>query len=73
MTERKIVIFGIVIFAEQIYRYLSIEGIKVISFTVEKDYCNKELLHDIPVIPYEELGKYYSKNNIEILVCIGYN
>ena len=68
-----IVVFGIGRFAEQIFRYLSIENIRVKAFTVEKAYCDKKMLHGLSVIPFEDLDNFYSKEDISILICVGYN
>ena len=71
-TDR-IVIFGIGAFADQIFRYLMMEGIHVTAFTVEKDFCELSSFHDLPVVPFEELDKTYAKDSFSILICVGYN
>ena len=73
LEKQNLIIFGIGYFADQIFRYLCLEGKTVEAFTVEKKYCDKKCFHDLPVIPFEELENHFSKNNISILVCIGYN
>lgn len=76
MTDRRtdgIIIFGAGFFADQIYRYLTKEGKFVSAFTVEKEYCTAKWFHDIQVIPFEELELHFSKENISILICVGYN
>lgn len=76
MTNRKTnktIIFGIGFFADQIFRYCMMEGIQVVAFTVEKEYYGAESFHGLPVIPFEDLEKTYSKDSFSILICVSYN
>ena len=72
-NTNRLIVFGIGYFADQIFRYLSYEGIHVTAFTVEKEFCNVKTFHGLPVIPFEELEKHYSKDEYRVLICIGYN
>jgi len=70
---QEIVIYGDSDFAEQVkYQLDSDERYKVISFTVDESKYVKDRFLDLPVIPFQLLGNYYKKDEINIFVAIGY-
>lgn len=69
---RNLIIFGNTPFAERLYYYISYEGVdKVIAFTQEADFITNDKLHELPVLPFDELPFYVDKN-FEIILGIGY-
>lgn len=69
---RNLVFFGNTPFAERLYYYISFEGVdKVIAFTQEADFITNGRLHELPVLPFDELPSYLDKN-FEIILGIGY-
>ena len=44
----------------------------VIAATVEKKFKDTEYFEGVPLIPFEEIEKYYSIDSFEILISIGY-
>ena len=68
---RNLIIFGDTTFAERLFRYISFEGKdKVIAFTQELKFISKRELQELPVIPFEDLGKLDIE--FEIVIGIGY-
>ncbi len=69
---QNLVIFGDTQFAERIYQYIKIEqAFNVLAFTQEANFINRDFIHAIPVVPYEELRDKYS--DFSILIAIGYD
>lgn len=69
---RNLVILGNTPFAERLYYYISFEGVdKVIAFTQEADYITNCRLHELPVLPFEELASRIDRD-FEIILGIGY-
>lgn len=67
---KSIVVFGDTPFAERLSKYIFFEGVdKLIGFTQEDNYCSKESLLGLPVIPLSELK---GREDIDILIAIGY-
>jgi len=67
------VIVGSGRYANMLYEYVSdIEKIYIRAFTVEKEYIDSVNLHGLNVIPFEEIEKYYSPDDVSLLLGIGY-
>lgn len=67
------VIFGDSAFAERIHKYIEQENVdKVLCFTNEERFINRNQIADLQVVPFEKLSDIYDKNSFEVLICIGY-
>ena len=70
---KKIIIFGISDFADQIFRYNKIEKtFDIEAFTVDREYCSVSEYCGIPVIPFDVAAAKYSPEDVEFLIAIGY-
>ena len=67
----KNIIFGTTHFAEMMYYYLSETSKKVCAFTVNEKYIS-DISLPCDIIPFEELDKYYHKEECKIIPAIGY-
>jgi len=71
---QQIVIFGDSVFAEQVYYQLESDGrYKVVAFTVDEVVFSKTVFNGLPVVPFQQLTKYYSVNEVQIFPAIGYS
>ncbi|UUO13227.1 acetyltransferase [Dolichospermum heterosporum] len=69
----KVVIFGNRPFAETIYFYLKHDSeYEIVGFTVDEDHIQAESFHDLPVVPYQKLEKYYSPKEYKLFIPLGY-
>jgi sugar O-acyltransferase (sialic acid O-acetyltransferase NeuD family) len=70
---QKIVIYGDSDFAEQVkYQLDSDDRYKVVAFTVDESKYMKNCFLNLPVIKFQLLENYFSKDEIKIFVAIGY-
>lgn len=70
---RQIIIFGITDFARELTYYLETDsGDQVVAYTLNKEYIKEETFNGRKLIPYEDLHQFYSKDDVEILITIGY-
>lgn len=75
MTRRKekVVIIGAGEFAEITYEYFSdFSNYDVVAFSVEKAFMDKANLFNLPVIPFEEVERYYPPNKYKAFVAVTY-
>ena len=57
----KVIIFGVLDTAELAHYYLTHDSEhEVVAFTVNQEYIEKDTFHDLPVVPFEEVEKFYS-------------
>ncbi|MCW9680964.1 acetyltransferase [Dolichospermum planctonicum UHCC 0167] len=69
----KVVIFGNSFFAESIYFYLKHDSDhQLIAFTVDESHITSESFHDLPVVAYEKLEKYYPPTEYNLFIPLGY-
>ncbi|MFM9160407.1 MAG: hypothetical protein ACKOPK_21460, partial [Dolichospermum sp.] len=69
----KVVIFGNSFFAETIYFYLQHDSdYQLIAFTVDESHITSESFHDLPVVAYENLEKYYPPSEYKLFIPLGY-
>ena len=60
MTNR-LVIFGNRVYAEIVWDYFSRDSdYEVVGFTVDADYISETTFCGLPVVPFEEVEKYFS-------------
>lgn len=71
---RKIIIFGINHFAEELNYMIEEDGIdEVLAYTVDRKYKTIDSLDGKRVISYEDLHVFYSQKDVDIIVAIGYS
>lgn len=69
---KEIIIFGTGEIAEVAYYYFTHDTeYRVVAFTVDGKYIDKDLIFDIPVLPFEEVDKTFSPNQAAMHVSIG--
>lgn len=69
--EELLLIIGDGEFAEIAYEYFTYDSpYRVIAFAVEKEYLNREILYDLPVVPFEEIQQMYSPDKFKVFVAI---
>lgn len=71
---KKLVIFGIGEQAEMAYYYFTNDSkYEVVAFSVDKSFIDKKELFDLPIVPFEDIEKFFPKNEYEFFIAIGYN
>ena len=74
MSENEIVIFGTGEFAQEIFQYIEkFSKLKVVAFTIHKEFIKEEKLYEKPIIPFEEIENNYSPNEVSMIICIGFS
>ena len=69
----KVILFGQGKIAEEAFFYFTNDSDhEIIAFTVDAAYKTKEIWHDRPVIPFEEIEKKYSPRDCKMFVAVGY-
>lgn len=69
--EKKLVIVGAGEFAEIAYEYFSYDSnYEVVAFSLSKDYLDIEEKNGLPVVSFEELESFYSKDEVELFVAV---
>ena len=72
--NKKAIIFGTGSFAELVYYFLTNDSVyDVVAFTVTKDQCNSSQFMELPLVEFESIESYYSPNDYEMFVAVGYN
>lgn len=65
----RVVVFGIGSFAEVVHFYLTYDSPhEVVAFTVDRKYLKNNTFHDLPVLPFEEIEKSYSRRDFKMFV-----
>jgi sugar O-acyltransferase (sialic acid O-acetyltransferase NeuD family) len=72
---KKTIIFGVTKFAEMLRFYIDTETInKVAGFTVDRQYIGGSCFNsNIPIVAFDEIEKFFPKDEYKILPVIGYN
>lgn len=74
MSKNKIIIFGIGEFAQEIFLYLKkFSKFQIVAFTVHKEFIKEKILFEKPIIPFEDIEKHYSSNDVSMLICMGFS
>ena len=69
----KIVIFGEGKIADTVYFYLKNDSPhEIAAFTADADYITKTQLHELPVVPFEEIQSRYPPDDFKMFVALGY-
>lgn len=69
---KKLIIFGNNSFAELVTHYLA-SVYDIIAYTVDKDYISSDCFLDKPLISFDCVENFYSPNEYDMFVAIGYN
>lgn len=74
---KKVIIFGVGENAQLLKYYLENDEkykdeYKVVAFTLDKDYIKEEIFMGLPLIPFEEIEKYYTPKDFYCFVAVGY-
>jgi sugar O-acyltransferase (sialic acid O-acetyltransferase NeuD family) len=73
MVKPKLVIVGDGETAEIAYEYFTYDSkYQVVAFSVEKAYRKHDTLFKLPVVPFEDLEKFYSPKKYELYIAISY-
>lgn len=73
MKNKKLVIFGTGETADIAYEYFTYDSdYEVVAFTVEQHYLKDMVLHNLPVISFEEIEKTFPAAQVEVFVAISY-
>jgi sugar O-acyltransferase (sialic acid O-acetyltransferase NeuD family) len=69
----RIVLFGTGRGADIAYRFLTRDSDhKVCAFAVDRQYLTHKTFHDLPVVAFEEVDRYFAPDEYEMLVPLGY-
>jgi len=73
MKNRKLIIVGDTAFAEIAHEYFEVDSdYQVVAFSVERAYLKQECLHDLPVVPFEELEQHFDPATHAVFVAATY-
>ena len=73
LKKKQLVIIGDSAFAEVAYEYfLHDSDYQIVGFSVETKYLNKKELFGLPIIPFEQIEKYFSFIDVSFYVAIVY-
>jgi sugar O-acyltransferase (sialic acid O-acetyltransferase NeuD family) len=67
----KVIIFGNGRIAKIIYQFVK-KHFKVVSFTVDKKYIEKNNVENLPLIPFEDIQNKYRPDEYKMLIAVGY-
>lgn len=69
----KVVIFGTGITAEVVYYYLTKDSpYEVVAFTADREFIEEKEFFSLPVIPFEEIEKFYPPDKFKMFVALSY-
>jgi len=69
---KKLIIFGIKNFAEIVHYYFTHDSdYQVVAFTVNCAYIRESTYQSLPVIPFEEVEKFFLPKDFDIFIAIG--
>ncbi|MDR1621093.1 MAG: acetyltransferase [Synergistaceae bacterium] len=70
---KNLFIVGDTSFSELIALYMEYSGqYRVVGFSVEEKYLSKNFINNVPVVPLEQVEKYFSVEDTEFFVAVGY-
>ncbi|MEO6423234.1 MAG: acetyltransferase [Candidatus Nitrotoga sp.] len=72
-VHKKVVIFGAEQFASLAYYVLTHDSHhEVMGFTVDAAWCRTPTLHDLPVVAFDQLEKYFPPEDYALLISLGW-
>lgn len=73
MKSKKLIIFGTGDIAQLAKYYFDIDSsYEVVGFTVDKDYCLAPTFENLPLVPFEDVEKHFSPNEVEMFIALSY-
>jgi sugar O-acyltransferase (sialic acid O-acetyltransferase NeuD family) len=67
-----VVIFGLGPFASLVWYVLSHDSPhRVVGFTVDREYCQSDSLHDLPVVPFDALEERFPPTHARLMLAVG--
>jgi len=73
MKDKKLVIVGDSAFAEVAYEYFTHDSpYKVVGFSVEREYHERDRLFDLPVVDFEDIERRFSPAEHAVYVAVVY-
>lgn len=71
---KNILIYGTTEFSKELRFYIENDSSeRVLAYVLDKQYIDKKSFDDKPIIAYEDLKGIYSKEDIEIIISLGYS
>lgn len=71
--RKKVVIFGTGGIAQVVHYYLTNDSdYEVVALTVDKSYLKEKTLLGLPVIPFEDVERYYPPEDFAMFIAISY-
>ncbi len=72
-NKEKLIIIGEGETAQIAYEYFTSDtNFQVTAFSAEKAFIKKQTLFNLPIVPFEELEKFYSPNNHKVFVAVSF-
>jgi len=73
MKTRNLIIIGDSAFAEVAYEYFTHDSpYRVVAFAVEREFLTREMLFDIPVVPFEEINERFDNDTHDFYAALVY-
>lgn len=69
----KLVIVGVSKFSQMLKDYITDLDVDVLAYTVDEKYIKVKDIDGIPVVSMDKLDSYYSNNDVELVLGIGYS
>lgn len=70
----KLIIFGTGVVGKLAQYYFQKDtSYEVVAFTVDKKYVSGEMFRELPLVPFEEVTKFYPPPEFKMFIAIGYN
>lgn len=70
---KKIIVFGVGLYAELAYFYLTYDSVfHVVGFTADDKYIEKDMLLGLPVVPFEDVQGNFSPAEHEMFLPLSY-
>jgi len=71
--RKKVVLFGTGAIAQVVHYYLINDSdYEVAALTVDKDYLKEQRLFGLPVVPFEDVERYYPPEKFAMFIAISY-
>lgn len=71
---KKIIIFGLGEIADLAHFYFTHDtNYKIVAFTVDQTYLDRDKFNGLPVVSFEDIDKHYSPSEYELFVALSYS
>lgn len=72
--KKKLVIFGTSTVAQLAQYYFDTDSdYRVVAFTVDRSFCDRDYISGLPVVPFEEVARLYPPEEYFFFVALGYS